>query len=130
MKESIKRKELLHNYYNCLDDLQTIGSNNVRAWLDESDEFEPDTITHYCRKCECNSTFYSYASKNVDQSTYVMCDVINDLPIIMMRKIYKCSCGREYVTVTQFFEQVGADVSYGYHPIMYVNKNEIDKGEN
>ena len=129
MKELIKNTELLHNYYNCLDDLQTIGSEDVRVWLDESEDFLPDTISHYCRKCECVMTFYSYGTRQVDQSTYVMCDVINEQPVIMMRKIYKCSCGREYVTVTQFFEEVGGDVSYGYHPIMFAPKNEQLKKE-
>ena len=127
MLKKMGKVQLLHNYYNVLDDINEWCDDKAQIIWDEGEKFMPGTISYYCRKCQCMMTFYSYSTNHEDKSTYLLFDVINDQPMITFRKIYKCSCGREFVTVTQFFEQVGSNTNYGFNPIIY--KSNIETKE-
>ena len=129
-KEMLKKMQMEHHFYNVIDDLDTIGSDDLRVFLDETPDFFPDCILHFCRKCDCMTGFVGYRNNGEDHSTYVLATMLGDTPSIMFRKIYQCSCGREFITVTGVFEQVGFNLEYGFHPINYeeyLKKNSGDE---
>lgn len=118
-------KDVLKNdYLNVLNDIRTLGDENQDVFWDESYNFLPGTIKYHCRKCGCDMIFHGYRTGDADRSTYIKMDMIGDQPVIMFKKIYRCSCGREFITVSQYFERVGSDVSYGFHPIVYEYTND------
>lgn len=118
LKRMLKQMQETHHFYNVLDDLDTICTDDVHVFLDEDKNFMPDTVLHYCRKCNEITGFSAYNSGS-QPSTYVLDTVINGLPMIMFRKIYVCGCGREFLSVTSVFEQVGYNAEYGFRPINY-----------
>ena len=126
LKEMMKQMQETHHFYNVLDDLDTVCTDDVRIFLDHDDSYMPDVILHYCRKCDEITGFEAYSTSE-QPSTYMLETVINNTPSIMMRKIYACGCKREFITVTMVLERVGFDLEYGYHPIdyaKYLNKEK------
>ena len=118
LKEMMKRMQETHHFYNVIDDLDTLCTDNVHVFLDVDKSYMPDVILHYCRKCNEITGFEAYNSGE-QPSTYVLETVINGTPMIMMRKIYVCGCGREFITTTMVLERVGFNLEYGFHPINY-----------
>lgn len=62
LKEMMKQMQETHHFYNVLDDLDTVCTDDVRIFLDHDDSYMPDVILHYCRKCDEIMGFEAYLS--------------------------------------------------------------------
>lgn len=111
--------QILRDYKNKIDDYMTLGSDDLEVWEDWEKDFMPNTIMHYCPKCEEEMGFIGAHDRHTDMSTYILFTVINGLPTILIKKIYQCSwCGYR-ITASSIFEQVGHNIENGDHPILF-----------